>query len=369
MFIVSNLCANPILGPGEPLIGEIYFDENDNWFIEFNTSAYEWEAYSFDEIILETSSGQSEVKSGIVFTDSTVLITQDSLLTPLFINPAGDYIKIVKESGDDGYWFPSERCFIFGDYEYSHVGVLYSGQSYCIPYGMDFLYCITKCNVPTPGYSDVNDNFYGDLVLNISDGNSNPMPDIKCFLTSYSYNCETHCLYDVYEYDYSIQLYRTIDSQSDSDGRIDFLSSNIYAMNYSLIFKSADENYLYDTTINISVEPGIENVFDITLDCEIIWVDVETEKLDRELLEVFPNPAKEQVSIAFPDKNIPIKKFAVVKVFSENGDLIKIVPVSNTTDGIQDLTIDIGDMSSGNYYCNLEVDGRKLAVSKFIVVK
>ncbi|MDD2387468.1 MAG: hypothetical protein PHP52_11880 [Bacteroidales bacterium] len=140
-------------------------------------------------------------------------------------------------------------------------------------------------------------------------------------------------------------------------------------MNCILTFKSSDNNYLYDTTIIVSVEPDIDNIFNIALNCDLIWVTDENKKNATFSFNIFPNPAKEKISISFSEQLITVKKSAVVKVFSDSGELIKIIPVAYTENCLSDISISTYDFKAGNYYCNLDVDGRKLAVSKFVLIK
>ncbi|MDD2387469.1 MAG: hypothetical protein PHP52_11885 [Bacteroidales bacterium] len=170
---------------------EIYFDENEDWFIEFNTSNFASGISYFDRISLESSSGIAEIKSGIQLTDSTVFLTNDSLLTSLQINPLGDYIKIVAPQGVnlfDVLGFQCELYYYFGDYQFSHVSALSIGQSYCISENDSFVSFLTKCNSPTIGYSNSSQAYYGDLIINLLDENEEPLAGVNCFLEQRAFN-------------------------------------------------------------------------------------------------------------------------------------------------------------------------------------
>jgi len=374
MLISVALYSNPLICPNPPLIGEIYFDDNDDWFIEFRTCNFNNSLDSFDGISIESSNGIAEIKSGIQFTDSTVLITNDSLITSLQINSAGDYIKIVAPFGvdllayQDSPWvLDSELSYYFGDYPQSYVSCLLEGQSFCIsenPYEVSYL---TKSDSTTLGYANTSVEYYGDLVINLKDDNNDPITNVKCYLKQVAYN---YVGLDYYEEEgSSVSVVNEMSKLTNSEGVVDFSEFNTYAMNCILTFKTFDGNYLYDTTIVVSVEPNVDNVYDIVLDCDVIWVQNETQIMDDYSFDIFPNPTKDKITLTFSQQEIKINRAAVVKVFSENGDLIKIIPIDKSDIGILDLTFSTEGFSAGNYYCNLDVDGKKVANSKFVVIK
>lgn len=365
-FLVSR--ANPIDVPQIPSISEIYFDENNNWYIEFQTYYMQLDINSFDEISLETSSGTADFKSGISFTDTTVIITIDSMTNPLYINPNGDFIRLYFHDEDHVVYHPSEYIFIFGNYEMSYVTSLHELQSYCLFTNSMNVSRLAKCSTPTVGYSNDDLNCDENLLLKITDEVGNQITNVRCYLTQFAYNYETNLNYDWDFYD--VDLFFKIQKSADDNGEINFSGSEICAMNSELIFKTTDNNYLYDTIISIAIEPGAENVFEITLDCDLIFVNTELNQTIDYGMKVYPNPVNEEATITFNSNGKINTDHAIIKIFSDQGDLIDIIPVINNNSQ-PDYNIKYGTsgLASGSYYCNLEISGKKVSTAKMIVIK
>lgn len=353
--------SNPIIVPDPPIIDEIYFDSYQNWTIEFNMSFF----YSdFSLLTIESSAGTLSFKPGIITNDSVVVITSDSLQTPLYINPEGDYIKIIGSENDN----ISERYFFFGNYEYSYISAINSSQSYVLQADVcSYFYYLIKENSPTPGY--VNPYYsqsYGTFTGNIFNCYLFPISNarIKCRINAYNY--ETHPIYDVMPYDINLFWYYQI--QADNGGH--FTNSSLYGRNYLLTFYTANNYYMYDTSITVAIEPDSINTFDFILNCDSIYVGNSSFELNSVGLFNYPNPISSTTTISWQLKNGCEYKNAVIKVFSYDGDLIRIIPVPEIKPGeMNNVTCDFSNFSQGNYYYNLEIDGKKIASNHIVVIR
>ena len=356
-----NIQANPLIAPETPIISEIYFDSFGNWTIEFNTLAFPF--LDFNAISLETSAGTSAFKPGIVTNDSIVVITIDSLVTPLYINPAGDFIIINGISS--GMGFDSEFYFYFGDYQYSYVSAINSSQSYVFTQSYYGFYYLVKQNSPDVGCTNYTYPATGTFSGQIVGGDSLPIPEvkIKCLITAYNY--ETNPIYDASGYDVPLDYNYGI--SSDVNGF--FTDNSLYGRDYLLTFYSGDYNYLYDTTITVSIEPDSVNDFLFVLDCNVIFVDIHKKALPEVELENYPNPVKDYTTISCRLDNTDLYKNAVIKIFNATGEIIKILPVSLSGKDEMNVRCDFSDFPSGNYYYNLELDGKKAGTKQIVVVK
>lgn len=362
-LICSSLNANPIMVPLPPIINEIYFDTNQNWTIELNTLY--WDNLDFNYITIETSSGSSGFIPGIIPTDSVTLINQSNLITPLFIDPNGDYIKFF---GIDNY-IKSEFYFYFGNIQYSYISPLNDAQSYVTKvydgYMAHFYYLIKETNpsigcfnnpYPVPGI------FTGQIV----DHDSIPLTDVKidCKVTSYNY--ETHPIYDPFTYGHN--LYYDLQIHADAGGN--FYNNALFARDYDLMFYSKDGNYQYDTTIRISIEPDSINYFNFVLDTTRIYVGINQPWLPDCKINVYPNPVFDNTTISFDIGNDILGKNAIIKIFTSSGNLIKIIPIpNNRITSESNIRFDFSKFAAGNYYCNLEIDGFKVASNKIVVIR
>ena len=170
------LRSNPF--PPPPYISEIYF-EGDEWFIELVL----WDFHSdLDNYRIVCSSDTAQFKPGIDITNlGWMIITQDSMLSPLSINKLGDFIEIEQE--DNGSWWPLGMPVYFGDIEYSGVNYPYEGQSIVntIIYDgyYDDYYWPVKENSPTLGSSFFQATTVGILAGRVLDQNLDPVGGIK----------------------------------------------------------------------------------------------------------------------------------------------------------------------------------------------
>ncbi len=354
--IISFTCnANPLMAPGIPIVDEIYFDADGNWYIEFNTQYMS--GSNFDNIALISSTDTAYCKTGIQFTDSIVVLTQDSLLQPFNLNKDGDCLQIEGYSNypEKEYFFP------FGNHPYSQIYTVGKNASYQLEQSeIDIFSIIAMQNTPSIGR--VNATLpHGTITGIVLDKDSIPLQDLKVQYKVYTYfysvDIEDQIAYD-------IALYNTQSVNISSDGT--FTINNIPGCKYSLQFVEPD--YIYDTTLVVNAYPDSIVNYAIKLDCSKTYTSLKKVTTDKFELKVYPNPAKDHIQLQLNMYPVVKYKYAVVKIFSANSDLLEIIPVTVNEDGVL-MSKDMQQYSAGNYYCTLELDGKKVASQTIILSK
>ena len=357
-----KIFANPITIPYPSIISEIYFDTNGNWYIEFITTGSYYGVGDFDNLSIVTSTDSSGFKQGIILTDSVTVITQDSLTATLHINKNGDFIKILH----NGTILYHDFYIIFGNYPHSWIHSVNDGQSYQAYIDEDD--CVNSFFVIqdstsigfSTNYEPPTTIFSGHLI----DADSLPIPNIQilCFAYTYMYEVDPN-LYDCsFPFTFS-------SNNTDANG---YFNTDVFSRKYLLNFREDiigdDEYYLYDTTIVVDLYLDSINDFIFQLTSDKVYTKVNTIKEQNINIKTYPNPASDKLNILFNLENNKVAKNAVIKLFSVNSDLLKIIPVNtNNIDTEQNISIDVSDLAPGNYYYNLEIDGKKITTEKIII--
>jgi hypothetical protein len=176
-----GLGANPVIFP---CLSEINFEE-DNWFIELDVQYADYAYHgsiNLDDFRLITSTGDSQFKPGIDISGvAFIIITQDSLLSPLVIDKQGDYVGL--QYFDNGLW-TNTLCWItyFGDIENSTVNPPYPGQSIVntsIHTPQNWFFMTVKDNIPSLGSSIYNTSTFGTLSGAVFDQNLDPVEGLE----------------------------------------------------------------------------------------------------------------------------------------------------------------------------------------------
>lgn len=259
------LRANPL--PPPPYISEIYFEGNE-WFIEVVLWDDVFWDTNLDNYRLVCSSGQAQFKLGIdIIFPEWMIITQDSMLTPLTINKFGDFVDIEYQFNNEA-WSSLGMPIYFGDFEYSWVNYPFEGQSIVnkkIPdYDFYYFYWPVKDNSPTPGSSFFETTAHGTIAGRVLDKNLVPVGGIEI---KYCSNCG-----------WTLPPFWT-----DSDG---YFSHNMYARNYEISLMWGGISLL-DTLVTI--EPDSTTWCDYYLDT--ILVDIPENMITTEIsFGNYPNP-------------------------------------------------------------------------------
>ncbi|MBC8527429.1 MAG: T9SS type A sorting domain-containing protein [Candidatus Cloacimonetes bacterium] len=349
LFLFSQLAGDPV--PPPSVISEIYFEGN-NWTIEL-AYAVEWtEPLFLDECTLISSAGETTFNEGtVLFPDSILLITEDDISTPLFIDKNGDFIMITGSFVDD--------IISFGTYPGSYVNAPNEGQSLARGtleyYWYDWqgfptwiiIYILAKDNIPSLGSNIFSVNTRGTFCGYVYDLQGNPIQG--AIINYFSCPNEEEFIIETSENGY-------------------FENTNMYGMNYDVTIY-VDDIAMLDTLITI--EP------DSTTYCEfyinLTSVDEEIKKWNQINLSNYPNPFIESTRISFSATDL--HGFTQINIYNIRGQLVKaLMPMTNDqcpmTKVVWDGTNQEGVLQPpGFYFYSFEVDGKKIKTNKMIMVR
>ncbi|HOV10234.1 MAG TPA: T9SS type A sorting domain-containing protein [Bacteroidales bacterium] len=362
MFSIGFTKANPIVPP--PIISELYIVNDSTWFLEIVfPQGSPFSNYSnLDGFQITTSTGTSYLKNGIqVVNDSIIIITLDSLQSPLHMFRNGDFILI-----KDTYGLQLDQMY-FGNISGTQIMAPLSGQSlvnmahpcwdmYANQPGT--VYKLVKDNNPTIGYSPFQpSSAMGIFTGVVYDSGHQPVAGIKVGNSHYIDLAPTNICANFY--------YFTLTDSSGSFTSQEYSGSRLV----ELFFQSS--SVLADSIINI--EPDSINYYEFTLDTLLTGIHQNSFQTGITLL-CFPNPSNGETFISFSiPADIHYTK-AIIKIYDLNGEMVRILPV-NTSNSQNNYSIKWDGLcynnytASGTYYCNLELDGRKFATNKIIIIK
>ncbi len=363
LFVFVSATANPIIPEGRLLVSEIYF-EGSEWIVEAVASPSQEFPFAFlDSVIFETSSGQSYFKPGIELQDGQIImITKDSLLTPLSINPEGDFINMKENEYGTDYvawelrWYQDIK---FGNYEGATCTSPFNGQSLVLQYfeveipdwGIDNFYWLVKENTPTPGNSLFTCNCRDTVSGYIYDKLLNPVNSAELKY------CSVEELWG-----------------ADPDLLPIFTDEYGYFENTVMYSKMYNGHIIYGDSIisNISfkVEIDSSNIYNFIIE-NYIHADIKMHELINTVsLNNYPNPVREQttISVTIP-QNIYFKN-AVIKIFNINGQIFDIIPLHYNSNNIYNVIWSRSDkILPGRYFFNLDINNRKVASNNMLIVQ
>ncbi len=362
LFYVSA-GANPVIPEGRLMVSEIYF-EGSEWFVE--AAANHPDAYpsdNLDSVIFETSSGQSYFKPGILLEyGEIIIITKDSLINPLSINPDGDFINMKEyEYGTDFLMWDLRwhQDIKFGNYEEATCTSPYKGQSLVLQRfemetpgeGTVIFYWLVKENNPTPGSSPFTCDSRDTVSGYIYDKLLKPVNDAElryCSEAEYWWAYPDLSPIIANEYGY-------------------FKNAEMFSRKYSA-------NIIYGNSVISNVSFNVEidslNIYNFFIE-DYIHTGIEMyEPANPVSLMNYPNPVKEQttISVNIP-QNIYFKK-AIIKIFSANGKIVDIIPLHYNSNNIYNLTwIRSDNIRPGNYFINLDINNKRIASNNMSIIQ
>jgi hypothetical protein len=261
--------ANPII---PEYINELLFT-NGSWTLEIGTRV---PSGNLDGWKLSSRTATSAFKTGIALGGKYVLLTPDSLLLPLSINPAGDSITMARTSGE-------HHALVFGKGPNSHVQAPAPGWSIAFN---QFFYLDKS---PTPGA--VNDFVGGVATISgaVRDsGTHAPIP---------------HAMIWEVPGDWT-QYWYTSDSGT--------FSISVHAHNLSLSVSSAGHN---TASVRFSLVP--DQVADtLVLLSTLTSVGRSGRPRDALLLQGYPNPFNPSTTIAY---TLPVGGKVTLRVYNTLG--------------------------------------------------
>ena len=340
LVISSNVKANPIVVP--PVTSELYFDNNNNWYLEIVFNAYTG-INSSNNLYLATSTDTVQLKPGwIIQTNIPFVITKDSLLNPLTINQSGDVIRLFENNYYQDLDFGC-YTFIFGNYPGSTVSAPLHGQSIKrISSSCD--YRLVKDNNPTLGYDPFNASATSSVYGYVYDSNHNPFPNLSVFGNGGCF----------------------LATATDANGHFEI--QGVYACSYHM--------YTYNTfcinpDTSFITEPDSSYYLEFTFDSCYVRLN-NFSKANNYSLQVFPNPGSENFTfqIIAPELN---HTNCLIKIYDIAGELVNIILVNNIHDSFASVIWNgkgkYNDLSSGLYTCSFEINGNTVASQKLIIKK
>jgi hypothetical protein len=269
LLLISPLIqANPIV---MIILNELQVDSS-GWTLEFQNSA----EYAFDGCYLITSSDTARLKSGLPSTQNFLVITPDSLLDSLYINPTGDVITLCDSLGE---WMDQLR---FGNQIlYSAIAAPLPGQSVSVYYDInssELFYYLD--NSPTFGLPNDFIDASGHVAGNVTDSTGIGIEGVEVV---YGYSIDpTGATWPKHVY-------------TDSSGYFIF---NEYAKVVSIAFQKENFDTVHHT---VQIWPDSTVTISITLDPLIGIVDFEKKLLASEfkLFQNYPNPFNPETAIEY----------------------------------------------------------------------
>ena len=347
--------SNPIEPP--KVISELYIVNDSTWYLELVFSP-PYNFVNFDNLSISSSSDTCSFKPGIrIISDSVIVITNDSLQTPLHLRRNGDILTV---SGTFIY-----DQLTFGDMPNSEIAAPLVGQSIvhykysCWDFssnGASSITLLVKDNNPSIGTNPFLPTTYmGTISGYVYDRLHRPVSGIVIGDSHYYYGAPI----------YYCQNYRH-NINTDSTG---FFSVSEYSGRRRIDFFLNSSTVYDDTTINI--EPNTMNYFEFTIDSLIASIDINT--LTNSITTFcYPNPTNCGTTIVFETPTNHNVRKILVKIYNSVGEIVKIIPVETVANAakysvIWDGLLDNNKISAGTYYYAIEMNGRKVVTNKIIV--
>ena len=351
-FLMVAVYSNPISIPPKLIFSEIYFSGND-WVMELVFSG-EYEGENLDSIRIETSWGTALFKPGIYPSNGdTLLITSDSLLSPLQINKSGDYINAYEQIDGTSYWNWNDNygsnTIRFGNMDGAKCTKPYVNQSlvllnidYSTPEGGGNLYWLVKENSPTLG-THINECTTKDTISgSVKDKFDVPIPGAQI-----DYGANFTSLPMIY---------------TDASGEF----SNIPM--YSRIYDSRiilGDSILADVTMKVEFDTTNEFTFKLE---NYIYSSVKPSLSKGACISHFPNPVRSSTTFYIDLSGVSFKS-GVIKIYNTQGQIIKILPIPYTKKSEVVWKPDYNHIDDGVYFYQLDIDGKEVAYNKMLVVK
>jgi hypothetical protein len=312
LVIAQSTRSNPILlSP----CNELQIAGGNNWILEMYASD---PIGVLDGWHIRTNSGTAIFKNGIHLGGGSgyLLITQDSLLSPLTIDPLGDSLVIQSSGGS----FMGHLTF--GDCPSSMICSPGPGQSICWR-GFDIYYLD---NSPTLGSHNDSTNAMGTIAGVVADSLGRPVRQVLVTNSGWP----------------------NLSAYSDSCGRFELqgLASRceVTFVHANCIARSATVQARPESTITVNM----------VLDC-LAAVNDQPEPLhDFRLLQNYPNPFNPMTSFSF---TIPRRSFVSLKIYDIFGREVATVVNEARNAGAYEAQWDASNMASGVYFYRLTANG------------
>ena len=348
-FVYFISWANPCMMPQLFRISELYFDNSDKWFMELDLNTY---VPDYDSIIISSSSGKSKSKEIVFANYRLAVITADSLLSNVNINPDGDSITICIYSKNFYLTDHLRDCLVFGDYRNAVIGKPKTGQS--ISYCDDELFF--NCNGEildypkfnfdkSPTLGDLNDStgMCGTLLGKIYNTDGQPMylGSSSNFKLEYEFQTSSNG-------EYKTRVFAR-PNKIDSIWRVwpGYPAEN----SYYKFFVPIEFNMVPDSSVNI----------DFYLS-ESVYVGIQDIKTNN-LIKLYPSVVN-QNSILNYEFSLPVKSSnCSIEIIDAKGQLIQIYKIHNSK-GIINLS---EQLHQGILFVTFKVNNKVYKTSRIII--
>jgi hypothetical protein len=349
-MVLIFLTRGNVIAP-RAYISEIQVVSSDNWTIELGF--YEWDLmHNIDSIRLVTSAGSSLITSfnlipggGYGYFDSLAVIDNYNLASPLEINPQGDLVKLISYLNPS--WNNSVDSVAFGNYPGSMLNCILEGESvifamYNVESGGTWGFAIDSS--PTIGMINDTAGAMGNFSGVVYDLEGEPF-----------YGGQFHLPF----------ITKSIHINADGSFFERVLSHRIFLDTITLRFPPSP--FTYETyaieTVDHCLRPDSSFYQDIITTSLVIGV-TETEKDDKSMVTIAPNPFVDKIVFYFNQKNtVPSDEISFF-IYSLDGREIK--RISLLPDQKRFEWAPGGTVPSGTYIYHLEKNNGVLKTGKFV---
>jgi len=316
--------TNPLI---EFHLNEVQIDSN-GWKIELIN--LNWQFQSLDSCFLSTIADTAFFKSGISTSDTFLVITQDSLVETLNINPLGDVIGFHYLDN-----YPIDQISFGNTAGWSVISAPYFYQSICLKewftYFNEQKYFYYLDNTPTLGQENDNLNARGYIRGNVIDSMGFAIVHAVVYgtnsysTTTFSTTCDSNGFFMIHEIAYLAEL---------------SFSKQNYQTEYLTVQIQPEDT----VTANIILSPVIDN----------IKMNPDHLTLEYHLSQNFPNPFNNLTTFTY---TLPKNDFVEVVIYDLSGKLVEKLFSGQQNPGTYKVHWNAERVASGIYVYQLKSSG------------
>jgi hypothetical protein len=330
--ILTNTFSNPI---ATYFINEFMIDST-GWKIELHPSDSQQDSILLNDWFLTSKTDTAYFKEGIYISgDRFIVITQDSLISHLNIDAAGDTLTLYQSEG-----FYMDRLFFGNTGGYSTPSPK-PGQSICLRvysdgYWQQHYYYLD--NTPTMGYPNDSSNAKGYIDGYVKDSLNNPIEGVKV----------------IYGYvDVPPNGAQPVYVETNSSGYFSYYDFSIFKR---LEF-GKDGFYCPDTSLQIWPDSIV--TLDIQMSLIVGIAEVQEPTIDNfELKQNYPNPFNSSTTFIY---SLSENGFIEVNIYDEKGELVEKLFKGNQPKGEYKLNWNADNLASGIYFYEVKTKGYKIS--------
>lgn len=344
LLVSDSLFGNPVVRP-QALISEFMFASDNKWELEicFVGMMDIYLHTEYDSICIVTSAGMARIRLDFVKDSiSLLVITPDSLETPLSVNSSGDSIKLYSYTPLN-FDYPLVDFVKFGDYPGSVCDSIPAGYSISRPNGPFGFFCLDRS--PTIGASNDTCGCCATLTGFLFDKNHKK-------ITSGSFSLNYPIAFNA-DSTYSTRIY-----------------ARKYALSYVVELRSDVEYLINSDTANIDAYPDSTIKKDIYLVAPL-GIKGRPAPSDPDLYVVnYPNPFNPGTNFYVRIPENLKRKVGRIDIYNSIGQKMFSVPLSNVSSYKWSGVNMAGKaVASGVYYYRLVFDNAVYKTGSMILLK